>query len=243
MRAVAQAISGRPRGYHQARLISITPPMTGRAQASPPTVAAMRVAPRAIARTIAFGDVRSGILPSRCSSHPETHPSLRSGPACGCPNSFPTNLSNPRNGLTRLHTFQACSFNRSDTSPQTTRCPHPVRRLTGRGGYRSRRPRTSGAMACLALHTVVVNTSSSRRLRAQERARTAELARRASARAARVKPGSSSWQPVESGDSARSGLSQSVEGPTIGTRLFRPSRLVLATIEPSSANCPCRIKP
>ena len=25
--------------------------------------------------------------------------------------------SNPRNGLTRLHTFQACSFNHSDTSP------------------------------------------------------------------------------------------------------------------------------
>ncbi len=29
--------------------------------------------------------------------------------------------SNPRNGLTRLHTFQACSFNRSDTSPHTVR--------------------------------------------------------------------------------------------------------------------------
>ena len=29
--------------------------------------------------------------------------------------------SNPRNGLTRLHTFQACSFNRSDTSPHTAR--------------------------------------------------------------------------------------------------------------------------
>ena len=27
--------------------------------------------------------------------------------------------SNPRSGLTRLHTFQACSFNHSDTSPVT----------------------------------------------------------------------------------------------------------------------------
>src|SRR6185437_5824275 len=29
-----------------------------------------------------------------CSSHPGTHPSLRSGPAYGCPNLFLTNLSN-----------------------------------------------------------------------------------------------------------------------------------------------------
>ena len=37
------------------------------------------------------------------------------GPAFGCPNSFQTNLSNPRSGLTRLHTFQA--------APSTTRTP------------------------------------------------------------------------------------------------------------------------
>jgi hypothetical protein len=72
-----------------------------------------------------------------CSAHPEPHPSLRSGPACGCPNSFPTNLSNPRNGLTRLHTFQACSFNRSDTSPHLKSVGSAIHLHVqrGRGGY------------------------------------------------------------------------------------------------------------
>ena len=46
----------------------------------------------------------------------------RYGPACGCPDSLPANLSNPRSGYKPLthnpgRTFQACSFNRSDTSP------------------------------------------------------------------------------------------------------------------------------
>ncbi len=35
--------------------------------------------------------------------------------------------SNPRNGLTRLHTFQACSFNHSDTSPDLPPRRRPAR--------------------------------------------------------------------------------------------------------------------
>ena len=71
------------------------------------------------ARTNALSQLPGGI----CSSHPETRPprcALR--PACGCPDSLPANLSNPRSGYKPLthnpgRTFQACSFNRSDTSP------------------------------------------------------------------------------------------------------------------------------
>ena len=62
---------------------------------------------------------------------PDARPSLRSGPTCGRPNSLPANSSNPSSGLTRLHTFQACSFDRSDTSPNRVVARGGLRRITG----------------------------------------------------------------------------------------------------------------
>ena len=47
-------------------------------------------------------------------------PHYRSGPACGCPNSFLRICRTRDTGISRIHTFQACSFNHSDTSPHAS---------------------------------------------------------------------------------------------------------------------------
>src|SRR6185312_9699006 len=54
-------------------------------------------------------------------------PRFRSGPACGCPNSFLRICRTRDTGISRIHTFQACSFNHSDTSPHAEPSHQPNR--------------------------------------------------------------------------------------------------------------------